>query len=81
MDERLEIRRLQEENAILKSEITAYKVQNSNLQNAHFVVKEEFVCQLCGRQFIKKIPHNCNGQFRKRRIEWKSTFTKYAIRK
>jgi hypothetical protein len=34
MEERLEFRRLQEENAILKSEITAYKVQNSNLQNS-----------------------------------------------
>lgn len=33
MDERLEIRRLQEENNILKAELTAYKVQNSNLQN------------------------------------------------
>lgn len=34
MDERLELRRLQEENAILKAELTAYKVQNSNLQNS-----------------------------------------------
>jgi hypothetical protein len=34
MDERLEFRRLQEENAILKAEITAYKVQNSNLHNS-----------------------------------------------
>jgi hypothetical protein len=34
MEERLEFRRLQEENAILKAEITAYKVQNSNLHNS-----------------------------------------------
>lgn len=33
MSERLLIRRLEEEKAILKAEITAYKVQNQNLQN------------------------------------------------
>ena len=33
MEERLLIRRLEEEKAILKAEITAYKVQNQNLQN------------------------------------------------
>jgi len=37
MDERSEIRRLQEENNILKAEITAYKVQNKNLK---YVVNE-----------------------------------------
>lgn len=37
MEDRLMIRRLQEEILILKSELTAYKVQNKNLQ---YVVNE-----------------------------------------
>ena len=49
MSERLLIRRLEEEKAILKAEITAYKVQNQNLQKCSgrcLGEEDEFECPL-----------------------------------
>ena len=51
MKERLLIRRLEEEKAILKAEITAYKVQNQNLQKCSgrcLGEEDEFDCPLRG---------------------------------
>jgi len=32
-------------------------------------------CLLCGRdKFTRKIPHNCNGGFRKRNIQWEPIY-------
>ncbi len=32
--------------------------------------KVKHKCDLCGREFIKKLPHKCNHGFRKRKIKW-----------
>lgn len=36
--------------------------------------KKRWHCQLCGRDFIFKMPHKCNTGFRKRGIVWKDLF-------
>jgi len=30
----------------------------------------KYQCLFCNRSFKRKIPHNCKGGFRKRKIEW-----------
>lgn len=33
-----------------------------------------YTCKLCGRNFTKKIAHNCNTGFRKRNIKWEISY-------
>jgi hypothetical protein len=63
MEERLEFRRLQEENAILKAEITAYKVQNQNLQNDLYSRKPKCAGKCYGEEDVCKCPirDNCKN--------------------
>jgi len=40
-------------------------VSNSNEQKPI-----KYQCLFCNRSFKRRIPHNCKGGFRKRKIEW-----------
>ena len=63
MEERLLIRRLEEEKAILKAEITAYKVQNQNLQNDLYSRKPKCAGKCYREEDVLKCPirYNCKN--------------------
>jgi len=41
-----------------------------NVSNSNEQKPIKYQCLFCNRSFKRRIPHNCKGGFRKRKIEW-----------